>query len=170
MKSYLLSLLPLLSHLHLMSTLASSCIVCVIVGRWQINHLLISDRVIPQTSSQLERDESPTVNRQWRKPELKRNRTFGRTPMKRLRWSTKDSLIVSIGAINKGIIAHPSHSSYGNEEKENAPAPKKRKEFRPKTVAPIRKQTKTIKKPTPLMNKVLRMAGRKWIILTIIPV
>lgn len=82
-------------------------------------------------------------------------------------------------AISKGIVAHPSHPSYagsladfiyGNEEKENLPVPKKRKESRPKSVAPIRKQTKTIKKHTPLMNKVLRMAGRKWIILTIRPV
>lgn len=73
-------------------------------------------------------------------------------------------------AINKKIIAHPSSPSYagsladfvyGNEEnneKENLPVPKKRKETRPKSVAPIKK---TIRKPTPLMNKALKMAGRK---------
>ncbi|KAF8383787.1 hypothetical protein PRIPAC_72929 [Pristionchus pacificus] len=73
-------------------------------------------------------------------------------------------------AIKKNIIAHPSSPSYagsladfvyGDEErneKEDLPVPKKSKVTRPKTVAPIKK---TIRKPTPLMNKALKMAGRK---------
>lgn len=75
-------------------------------------------------------------------------------------------------AISKGIIAHPSHPSYagsladfvyGNEDKreEFLPNPNKIKESHSKIVAPVKNQTKTIKKRTPLMNMALKMARRK---------